>query len=289
MTRWANIPCAPLDLPATLGSGQVFHWAASGRGYAGLIGERSVYVEATPDGIRTRREDATLVRTYFAVDHDLAAIHASFRDDEPMRLALKYCGGMRILRQPEWECTATFITSSMKQVAHIRQISLRLRSRYGKAVPGPAGEVAYAYPSPEALAVAGETELKLCGLGYRAKTLAGAAEAVASGDVDLEAIRGLSDEEARAELMRLPGVGEKVANCVLLFAYGRLAAFPVDTWIDRILREKYLSKKRKVTPAVMRGFAREYFGPNGGYAQQYLFHHARSSRRRSTSTERVAA
>lgn len=289
MTGWADIPCAPFDLAATLGSGQVFHWDASGRGYAGLIGEKPVYVEASPGGLRTRREDAALVRDYFAVDHDLGAIHASFPKDEPMRLALQYCGGMRILRQPEWECTATFITSSMKQVAHIRQISLALRSKYGKEVIGPKGEVMYAYPSPKALAGAGDAELRLCGLGYRAKTLAGAAEAVASGTVDLAAIRELPDEAARAELMRLPGVGEKVANCVLLFAYGRLGAFPVDTWIERILREKYLRRKRKVTPAVMRNFARDYFGPHGGYAQQYLFHHARSSKRRRVATERAAA
>jgi N-glycosylase/DNA lyase len=248
-----------------------------------LIGERPVYVEDRPGGLRTRRADAALVRDYFAVDHDLAAIHASFPDDEPMRKALEYCGGMRILRQPEWECTATFITSSMKQVAHIRQMSLALRRKYGKAVQGATGEPAYAYPTPESLARAGESELRQCGLGYRAKTLAGAAKAVADGVVDLGAIRGLPDEAARDELMRLPGVGEKVANCVLLFAYGRLGAFPVDTWIERILREKYLSRRRKITPAVMRTFARDYFGPHGGYAQQYLFHHARSSKRASTS------
>jgi N-glycosylase/DNA lyase len=100
---------------------------------------------------------------------------------------------------------------------------------------------------------------------------------VASGEVDLAAITRLEDEPALRELCRLPGVGVKVANCALLFAYERPRAFPIDVWIERILREIYFTRKRKVTVQRLKKFSESYFGPYSGYAQQYLFHHARKT------------
>jgi N-glycosylase/DNA lyase len=125
------------------------------------------------------------------------------------------------------------------------------------------------------LAALTESDLRACALGYRAKNLLGAARLVAEGKVDLDAVAALPDEEARRELERLPGVGEKVANCALLFGFERLRSFPVDVWIERVLREKYFSKRRNVTASMLRTFCAKAFGPYGGYAQQYLFHHAR--------------
>jgi N-glycosylase/DNA lyase len=136
----------------------------------------------------------------------------------------------------------------------------------------------FTYPQPERLAEASEAELRTCKLGYRAKNLLGTARMIAGGEVDLRRIEKMDDESARAELCRLPGVGEKVANCALLFGFGRLAAFPIDVWIERVLREIYFKRKRKVTAKRLRDFSAEYFGPHGGYAQQYLFHHARKSK-----------
>jgi N-glycosylase/DNA lyase len=133
----------------------------------------------------------------------------------------------------------------------------------------------YAYPEPATLAALQEADLRACALGYRAKNLLATARMIASGEVDLEAVAALPDEEARAALMRLPGVGEKVANCALLFGFERLRSFPVDVWIERVLRERYFPRKKSVTPSVLRNFCAKAFGPYGGYAQQYLFHHAR--------------
>lgn len=168
----------------------------------------------------------------------------------------------------------------MKQVVHIRQMSLAIRKTFGEPVFFPGFDL-FSYPSPERLAVACEQELRDCKLGFRAKNLLGAARAVASGKVDLERIGAMDDDEALAELRKLPGVGEKVANCVLLFAYGRLGAFPIDVWIERVLREIYFKGKRKVPTKRLKLFSREYFGPYGGYAQQYLFHHARKTWRKT--------
>ena len=119
--------------------------------------------------------------------------------------------------------------------------------------------------------------MRECALGYRAKNLLGTARRVSSGEADLESWRNLPDDELRARLCELPGVGAKVANCVMLFAYERLRAFPIDVWIERVLREQYFPRRRKVTAAKLRAFCDSYFGEQGGYAQQYLFHHARKT------------
>jgi N-glycosylase/DNA lyase len=276
-------PAPDFDLAITLASGQVFHWHAQGGGYCGVIDKQPVYVEQQGDLLLTTADPA-LVARYFALDHPLADIYGSFPADPAMAAALEYCRGMRIIRQPPWECLATFITSSMKQVAHIAQISRTLRSRYGQPLDPPFEPSAFglqpfrSYPTPARLAALREEDLRACALGYRAGNLLKTARMIAAGEVDLEAIDSLPDDEARAELCRLAGVGEKVANCVLLFAYERVRAFPIDVWIERVLREHYFKGKRKVTPARLRDFSQKYFGAFGGYAQQYLFHHARSAR-----------
>jgi N-glycosylase/DNA lyase len=128
------------------------------------------------------------------------------------------------------------------------------------------------------IAESSEKELRKCALGYRAKNLLATAWLIANGDVDLEKLGALSDADLRAQLCELPGVGAKVANCVMLFAYERLRAFPIDVWIERVLREKYFPRARKLNAARLRTFTEGYFGDHGGYAQQYLFHHARTNK-----------
>jgi N-glycosylase/DNA lyase len=166
----------------------------------------------------------------------------------------------------------------MKQVAHIRQISLALRQGFGRRLMI-YGTHVYGFPDAACLAATTEKQLRECALGYRAKNLLATARLVASGEADLEAWRRLPDNDLRTRLCALPGVGAKVANCVMLFAYERLRAFPIDVWIERVLREQYFPRKRKVSAQRLREFCDEYFGEQGGYAQQYLFHHARTGRR----------
>jgi N-glycosylase/DNA lyase len=165
----------------------------------------------------------------------------------------------------------------MKQVAHIRQISHKLRERFGEA-RRIHDDVVYTFPTAKLIAASSEKELRKCALGYRAKNLLATARQVASGELDLETWTRLSDADLRRRLCTLPGVGAKVANCVMLFAYERLRAFPIDVWIERVLREKYFPRARRLNAARMRAFTEEYFGSHGGYAQQYLFHHARTTK-----------
>jgi len=267
-----------IDLRATLECGQVFHWGETGGGlWAGLIGGKLVAVREEKRQLKVVRGDGALVARYFAMDHDLAEIYSGFPQDETMLAALDFCRGLRIIRQPAWECLATFITSSMKQVVHIRQMSFALRERFGRAVPGSAWR---AYPEASRLAAASEDELRACGLGYRAKHLRSTAQRVASGEADLTAWGGFDDVALREALCTLPGVGRKVANCAMLFGFGRLSAFPVDTWIARIMRRSHWRGRKKPTPLALEQRLASRFGPQAGYAQQYLFHHARMTQRR---------
>lgn len=274
--KLVEVNAQDFDLSLTLDSGQVFHWEKKGAGFVGLIGEAAVYLERSRDKLLVTPEAAALVPRYFALDHPLREICAAFPNDPAMEAARRYCSGLRIMRQPLWECLASFITSSMKQVAHIRQMSRALRERFGKPVMLYESHLC-AFPSAARLAQATEKELRECALGYRAKNLLATAQLVAGGNADLEAWRGLPDAELRAQLCELPGVGAKVANCVMLFAYERLRAFPIDVWIERVLREKYFPRARKLTAQRLRLFCDDYFGVHGGYAQQYLFHHARKT------------
>jgi N-glycosylase/DNA lyase len=311
VVKLTTIRAPDFDLAMTLDSGQVFHWEKVGNGFVGAIGEEPVYVEQRGKILRVSRGARELVGNYFALDHPLTEICASFPDDPIMNTARKFCRGLRIIRQPKWECLATFICSSMKQVAHIRKISQALRKRFGdrrkidngasgrgatwtggpgsrpgrSAVDKPGGEsinhVVHTFPSPERLTQSSEKELRECALGYRAGNLLATARLVASSAADLEAWSLLSDVDLREKLCDFPGVGAKVANCVMLFAYERLRAFPIDVWIERVLREKYFPRKRKVIPRRLRAFCESYFGEYGGYAQQYLFHHARTALHKS--------
>jgi N-glycosylase/DNA lyase len=175
----------------------------------------------------------------------------------------------------------------MKQVAHIRQISQNLRRRFGTQRQI-GNYVVHTFPAVERIAETSEKELRKCAVGYRAKNLLTTARSVASGDVDLEKLTALNDIDLRARLCELPGVGAKVANCVMLFAYERLRAFPIDVWIERVLRESYFPRARKLNAARLRAFTEGYFGDHGGYAQQYLFHHARTSKAKTRSRGRAA-
>ena len=272
--KLTQITAHEFDLEKTLNCGQVFHWEKQANGFGGAIGNKPAYVEQRGDRLHFAGVTEKTIIAYFSLDHPLDKICRSFPTDPGMTAARNFCQGLRIIRQPLWECLATFICSSMKQVAHIRQISLALRKRFGARARISVSDV-YAFPSAARVAEISEAKLRECALGYRAKNLLATARLVANGEADLESWRTLADDELRARLCELAGVGAKVANCVMLFAYERLRAFPIDVWIERVLKQKYFPRKKKVTAQQLRAFCESYFGEHGGYAQQYLFHHAR--------------
>jgi len=268
----------------TLTSGQAFRWRKEEDGWVGVVHRHWVRLRLIAGGIFAEtvgpHEDWDWLEHYLQVNVDLQAVLDTFPADEPMRAARTACHGLRLLRQDPWECLASFILSSTKQILQIQQIVSLLCRSYGEEILVPAGQdPVWTFPTAERLADISEAGLRACKMGFRAPFLLAAARRVAEGKLDLQALAELPVEAARAELIDLPGVGPKICNCVLLFAYGRQEAFPVDVWVMKALRQMYFPR-RKRTLRQLQEFAATHFGPNAGYAQQYLFHYARSQMRR---------
>ena len=275
-----TFPLKDYDLGATLTSGQAFRWQWRDPSWFGVLGRHWVRLRAEA-GLLTAEvaepvPDWRWLTDYLQLEVDLAEVLSTFPDDEPMRRAVASCAGLRLLRQDPWECLASFILSSTKQIVQIQQIVAALCDQYGEPVRVPTDRSpANTFPSPARLAEATEADLRGCKMGFRARYLLATARRVASGGCDLSTLGQLPVDLARDELLKLPGVGRKIADCVLLFAYGFQPSFPVDVWVMKGLRELYFSNRR-VNVKRLHQFASKHFGPNAGYAQQYLFHYMRT-------------
>ena len=272
---------APLDLITTLESGQAFRWRREGEWLTGVVFENIVRTRQTPEGVEvTCAPDdeaavAPLFRDYLRLDDDLEAICDRIRVDDRIGEALLRYPGLRVLRQEPWECLVSFICSANNNVPRISVNVEDIAETFGR--PLALGDCRRsAFPTPARLAQVDEQELRALGLGFRAKYIAGASRIVAAGDLDLFALREADYDDALSALLELPGVGDKVANCILLMSLDKREAFPVDVWIDRALREWYpehvtREDGRPFTRAAMRPWAQSYFGEYAGYANQYLF------------------
>lgn len=260
-----------MDLDATLTSGQTFSWKKTVNGrWRGWIDQRPCLVWSQGDALRAVGPGLTrdAVSRYFGLELPMQEIFASFPSDLWLDKARAFAPGLRILRQDPWETLCNFICSSLKQIVQIEQINHELRRVFGDEI----GEGLHSFPEAARLSLATEAKLRSCRLGFRAKHLFVASRQIASSEISLDRIAKMPTPEAREELMHLRGVGEKVANCILLFAYGRPEAFPIDVWVQRVLRRLYFNNSQRVKHERLRAFAESHFGPNGGYAQQFLFH-----------------
>jgi N-glycosylase/DNA lyase len=282
-----TLPIRDYDLAATLSSGQVFNWEHSPRGWSGVVQGRWVRLVPVAGAIQVQaaesQSDWTWLTHFLQTEINLAEILATFPSDEHLQAAVRACRGLRLLRQDPWECLASFILSSTKQIVQIRQIVRLLSERYGERIKtDEAGGSVFAFPNATRIAALNETELRDCKMGFRAPYLLAAARRITAGEIALAALHQMPLAEAKAQLLRLDGVGEKIADCVLLFAYGFPEAFPVDVWVRRVLTQYYF-RNRAVRPERLRRFITQHFGANAGYCQQYLFHHIRISSRKVLS------
>jgi len=261
MTTRINV--TDFNLAATLECGQAFRWSRGADGwYTGVVGQRVCRLHQ--DGAKLYGD---IDSHYLTLDLDLSAVTATFPADEALQQAVKAHWGLRVLRQAPWETLASFIASSTKQIVQIRQIVGHLATRLGK----PIGNGHYAFPAIEVVARATPQQLLDCKLGFRAKYLLAAAQLIDSGKVRLADIPAMEYGRALEELLKIPGVGEKIANCTLLFSCGFNQAFPVDVWVERSVKRLYFPRK-KVSAKNLRAFTRSRFGPHAGWAQQYLFY-----------------
>jgi len=267
-------------LAETLVGGQAFRWRRvekreawqgvwSGwvvRVRVGRAGE----VEWSAPGELAEGVDAA-IGEYFAADVDFAALadQLPWRTDEVLKERIRAWGGLRLLRQPLGETLLAFLCSSAKRIPHIMQMCEALAERFGE----PIWEDVRALPTWARLAEAHESELRACGLGYRARFVKETAGKLAQSPGWEAHIKGAPYAEAHEWLAALPGVGPKIADCMLLFGAAKYAAFPVDTWILRAMAERY--GLRGWRPAQVAQFGRAHFGPLAGLAQQFLFSGAR--------------
>lgn len=213
------------------------------------------------------------VGRYLGLGDCFAQAVRALRTDPIFHEAIHTLAGMRILRQDPWETLISFIVSANNNIVRIKRCVESLCSTFGEPIEGARGRCAF--PTPDTLANASSRCLqRLCNLGYRHAYVRETAREFARHPTLLSHIGSLPCPEARKELMTLPGVGPKVADCVLLYSMGRYEAFPVDTWIRKAMQRFYFNGE-PVRDSALRTFAANRFGPFAGYAQLYLFHSAR--------------
>jgi N-glycosylase/DNA lyase len=202
-------------------------------------------------------------KAYFDLENDYAGYIAQINpNDTYLNAAANLGSGIRILQQDLWEMIVSFLISQQNNIVRIRRCIQNISERYGETKINFKGEAYHAFPTPEALAVLDEDDLKECNLGYRSKYVVRTAKTIVSGEVDLDAISQMSYRKAKEELLKLFGVGEKVADCICLFALHHLQAFPVDTHINQALQKHY-----------KRGFPNRRYNGFQGVMQQYIFYY----------------
>jgi len=270
-------PDQPFDLDATLACGQVFRWNKSADGWwYGVVGNKVLKIRQDGDRLMYTGAPASFIRDYFSMDTDLEAILASIDTDPFIHTCIRKSRGLRLVRQPPWECTVSYICSTNSNIPTIRRRIASIAERCGSAVNFE-GKIYHTFPDPSAISCVGNNGLTECRLGYRQPYVAGTSGLVTDEKAWERRIRKLPYEEARRELMKLHGVGPKAADCILLFAFRKYEAFPVDVWIRRIMQEHYLPDLSPDTALTnreydsIRRFAREHFGEYCGWAQEYLY------------------
>ena len=281
-TSFISLDGQPIDLESTLFSGQSFRWRNQDEWYEGVISGHIVRVREVEGGIAFATADDEMavsesrLRDYFSLDIDLYEVYSALSRDGGLGQAFDRYRGMRILRQDPWETTLSFLCAQNSNVPRITRNVEDMCRAFGRPI-SLGGNTRFTYPAPDALVEAGERALRDLGLGYRARYIVSAAERVARGGIDLPTLRDASYEDALDALMTLDGVGDKVANCIMLFCMDKPEAFPVDTHIRQILRERYPRARRVKSSDIcrVRAWAQEHFAPFAGYANHYLFHSRR--------------
>lgn len=277
------------DLDFTLCCGQVFRWTKKDDWWFGVVKDRVVKIRQVGSKLEFENTSEDFVRKYFGLDDDLEKIADSIGKDDYIRKALKQFKGLRIIRQDPWECLISFTCATYKSIAAIKHMLNNIAKKYGEKVVFDGLEF-YTFPTIEKLAIASENSLQECGLGYRAKYIHNLSRKIRDEKINLEVLKSMPYMEAKKYLVTFPGVGFKVADCVMLFSLEKLEAFPVDVWVKRVMLRRYshcfsdvyvkkLSSHGSLSNSEYEKlslFAREYFGAFAGYAQEYLYHYERT-------------
>jgi len=279
----------PFNLDVTLCCGQVFRWNKKGQWWYGVVREKIIKIRHIDDKLEFKNIDKNFAKNYFGLNDDLPKIVSQISKDKHIKAAVEASKGLRILQQDPWECLISYICATYKNISAIKQMLFNISKKFGDKIHFD-GYDFYTFPTPEKLARTTAEELARCGLGYRAQYVSETAKMIYENNCELESLRNLSYEKAKEELIHFPGVGSKVADCVLLFSLGKLEAFPVDVWVKRVIVKYYadyfpkefiekISDKESLTSSEyvkLSIFGRRYFGEYAGYAQEHLYVYERA-------------
>ncbi len=281
--------CKSFRVKDVFDCGQCFRWNEElDKSYTGIFGKNVLNVKQEPDeegykitftGVCNGNiED--ICKNYFDLNRDYEEIKNKLsKIDEFMAQSISYGEGIRILNQDLWEMIISFIISANNNIPRIKGIIERMSKKYGEEIEF-RGKKYYTFPTIEALKNASKEELRTLGMGFRDKYIYETTKIIAEKQVDLESLKNKETKQAREELLKLNGVGPKVADCILLFStLKRLDVFPIDVWVRRVMNDLYIHNEdeTKVSKKQIENLAKEKFGELEGIAQQYLFYWRREN------------
>ena len=262
-----------INVENSINSGQVFLWKKNGDYWVGVNGQDVLRIDK--NGIIKSYQN--LKTDFFRKNDDLDEIIKSISKDKTVRKAVKKYVGLRILKQDSFQCLISFIVSSNSNIQKIKTNLENISRKFGTKIEFENQEF-FLFPDPEKLGKASINEITSCGVGYRAKFIKEAADMIFSREIDFESLKKSNYFETKKSICSIPGVGNKVADCIMLFSLNKLEAFPLDRWMIRIL-EKYYSNEfypetKTITEKqynILHEKIVNHFGPYAGYAQQFLF------------------
>jgi len=272
-----------INVENSINSGQVFLWKKNKDYWYGVNGTNILKIDkkAEIESFQNSKVD------FFRETDDMTKIIKSISKDKIVKDAVKKFQGMRILRQDPFQCLISFIVSSNSNIPKIKFCLENITKKFGKKVLWEGLEF-YLFPKPQKLAKASLVDIKSCGVGYRDSFIIQAAKMIASKEIDFQNLKKMSYYTAKEEICKIPGVGNKVADCVMLFSLDKLESVPLDRWIIRILskyyNDKFEIKTKTITPKqydTLHQKIIEHFGPYAGYSQQFLFKSERERNQKS--------
>lgn len=272
-----EVPNKDFNLIHTFDCGQCFRWNRDFDGsYTGVAGGKAVRMREQGQSIvieNCSKEDYEgFWKNYLDMDRDYEKIKKAVSINDIMKTAVEYGKGIRILRQEFFEALMSYIISQNNSIPNIKRVVERLCAAYGDEIEME-GKVYYSFPAAKTLATLEESDFRALGAGFRDRYLKGASRLVAEGALTYEGLCSMTTEDARRELMKVKGIGNKVCDCVMLFALGKFDLFPTDTWINQVMGESFGTESVKTAKSV----GESMFGQYSGFAQQYLFYWKRQT------------
>jgi N-glycosylase/DNA lyase len=268
----------------SINSGQVFLWEKHKDSWYGIHGDRVIKFTQSNRSIEfiSFPEDKSYIQKIFRLDDNIQEIFKELSQDPFVCKLIKMYPGLRVIRQEPHQCLFSFVCASNTNIPMIRRMLYNMTRKFGRRIKVD-GIDFFTFPSATEINKASLEELRTCGLGYRIKAIKALASEIVSGRLDFDFLKKANYNESKKELLRIYGIGNKIADCVLLFSLDKLDAFPIDVWITRALSSHYswLHKSKsqdKISPQQYQQLsdgARKYFGKYAGYAQQYIYYHTR--------------